>query len=115
MRTDSKYAFSIRKIQTSELNEYIYLTEAALDVVLPQSYLLAGDVYGLFSSSGEMMGGYALVTRGPLRSFSGIPPIPFLQIESRLNLQNKFEINGLWISKKVPNGIIRSWFRQACC
>jgi hypothetical protein len=95
-----------------ELDEYRYLTEKYIDVLLPLEYLKRSKVIVFRHSSGQICGGYTLVKHGTLRVLDSIPAEDRSKIP--VDLSNVAEITGLWLdSKKANNSFcsIMFWLR----
>lgn len=88
----------------NELRKYRDQIADKIHVRLPLEYLRRGSVIALYSSQGEIVGGFCIITKGKFRSLSGVPESSEVQVSRRLlSLQASkiAEINGLWFNHRA--------------
>lgn len=94
----------------SNQNDFDFFRKRCNELVhvdFPQSYLEQGFVR-IFRKYGKIVGGYAVINDGPLRTVESLPCESFLKKE-----KNKlFEITALWMCPKEKNGLLSAflWF-----
>jgi len=84
-----------RLISDQDLLEYQQKTEQNVGILLPIDYLKRGQVYGHQDSTGQMVGGFILITHFPFRAIDSIP-----QAVTNIDFNKMIEINGLWFRPK---------------
>jgi hypothetical protein len=77
--------------QDSDLVEYSQLFYDVEGIALPLDYLKRGKVFVFRDKRDSIVGGFAIVTRGPFRSIEQIPHT--VRLPNTLRLA---EVNGLW-------------------
>lgn len=93
----------------TELEVYRHAIATHIDVLLPLEYLNQGKVYGLFNKSGEICGGFALITKPPFRVLDSIPNFEGLDFDPQL--KHTCEITGVWLSseKRTKLSSLKFW------
>lgn len=78
-----------------------------LGIEFPTSYLKQGIVRAFLNPQGEIVAGYAIITKGPLRTFSSIPtPVHNLPCDfSELS-----EVTAMFIDQTIKSGVARLQF-----
>ena len=90
-----------------ELTDFRSRCGAALGVHFPLSYLKQGRVRVFRDRGGQLVGGYALILKGPFRTLASIPDSAgFTPTFSESEL---FEVTALWLDRAVPPGRFRTW------
>lgn len=82
--------------QDAELENYRHAIHPHIDVLLPLSYLKQGQVYGYFNKKGDLIGGFALINKGPFRVLDSIPDFEGLKLDP--HLKHTTEVTGVWLS-----------------
>lgn len=102
-------AIQVKELKDSRsIEEYIDRFAQLVGVRIPLEYIRRGTVYGCYNRSGDLVGGYALVTTPPYRG------VVFLPDDIRKNhwffrsisLDNVLEVNGVWLERNVRLSIM---------
>jgi hypothetical protein len=102
MKEQARTGFRVLRSE-SELNEYAEKTHRHLGVRFPLEYLKRSKVVAYLSDSGEMVGGYAMVLKGPFRTLESLPDVvrdchPFLK---ETPMKDICEFTGLWLAPEM--------------
>ena len=81
-----------------ELEIYRHTIHHKIDVLFPIEYLKQGRVYGYFNKAGQIIGGVAIILKGPFRVLNSIPDFQEFNIDP--SLKDTAEITGLWLSSE---------------
>jgi len=94
-------------LDENQLDKYISKFEHLVNKKLPKEYYRNNLVYGYFSESGELMGGFTFAYSN-LRGIALLPEQITLQNEFlKNNPQDKlFEINGLWLDPRIISSLV---------
>jgi hypothetical protein len=76
-----------------------------IDVLFPMKYLDAGKTYGIFHvETGALVGGFAVITKGPFRTVDSIPSGSATSLSSIALKFLSAEVTGLWLSPECRKG-----------
>jgi len=89
-----------RRLRTDyQLNQYRFIMQKFIDVLLPLGYLKQGKVIAAYDKNDHMCGGFAIILNGPYRVLESIPKKT--SAVSFLNKASTAEITGLWLDSKI--------------
>lgn len=85
-----------------DLVYYQQRVKYVLGIEFPLDYLKNGIVRGFMNNEGELVGGYALILKGELRSLSSIPDesVPLEYDQNKM-----MEVTALWRDQSVKDGV----------
>jgi hypothetical protein len=103
----------VRRLTTpAELAAFRAAAHRVLHIEYPLDYLERSRVIGVCDEGGELLGGFAIDSRGPFRSLTQIPAEDQARMAFELAelARSAAEINGLWLSGKVRSPLLIAWF-----
>ncbi len=88
----------------------------AYNVDIPASYFKKGRIVGVFSDSDDLIGGAAIITEGPFRSFDIIPKEMHYECGiHNLNQNDLCELNAIFLDPQINSliDIVKFWAKIA--
>jgi hypothetical protein len=94
----------------SELKEFQGHVKREINIEFPLQYLKQGFVRAFKNSKGKMVGGYALILKGPFRTLDSIESNKTV---NSLNHSETMEVTALWLDRSLRSGIasVCFWLR----
>lgn len=95
------------KILTTDkdLLEFQAIANKKVRVDFSIDYFKQGIVRGIYFQ-GKLIGGYAFIKSGPLRTFLSIPK----DFKVKVNKEDFFEVTALWLDREIKFGLLSAYF-----
>lgn len=93
----------VSPVRLSDKKDIAYFKKRALELIgvdYPDSYFEQGFIRAFRNTKDEIVGGYALITEGPLRVVSSLPDQEVLGEDEK----DLLEVTALWLEPEIKNG-----------